>query len=698
MGAEPLRVTLAFRRSYAPRAPMAGALRVGSLALGFVLVGTLTPEAARGQVVPDTIPAADSAQVPDSLVVPADSLPPVVSDSLQQVLDSLGAVVDSLSGLVVDTFPRFPSGVEPSFEAGVWRWDRTAMEGNRALTLAELVSQVPGVIPLKGGDYGTPRAAVAFGGGGGRVRVVWDGFEWLPLDGGVADLSRIGLGGLEEVRVERHPGELLIEIRSIEPLDPEPVTTVDVGTGDLSTNVLRGILAHPNTLGGALTFTMDRLETRGPGLDASGSLSGFALRYALSRGNRGGLSAEARRFATKTDVEDLPSNVIRNDWNVRGRWSFTDDLTGEAVWGASSLRGDPDDPVFGHVDVRRSQLALRAGYEKGGIWGDATARLLEGDGVPSESYELAVGGSDPRTLSLDVSMRLERWSEESASSWRARAVTAPLRGLSLFASYEDGKSGVPFVPRYEEYLRSLEPPPVDTLAADTLAAEPQDTVQPLDKPLALFTERTGIRAGATYAWRNLSLSAAWLSMEADSLRPLGTLLDRDGIALEGGKRTGYEVSASLPLPITGFRLEGALQSWKDELPYLPRQTWDGAVTYHRVFKESRNLELWGTIGVTGHEGMLLPIIDPDPPVEDPVDPPEEPREGEPDPEAEPPGPPLLRMPVYRDLFGQIQVRIVTVKIFIRWENIAAKEDNFDFPGREQARFRTMYGVRWTLNN
>ena len=65
---------------------------------------------------------ADSVQAQDSLPAPADAAPPVVSDSLQQVLDSLAAVVDSLSGLVVDTFPRFPSGVAPSFETAVWSW------------------------------------------------------------------------------------------------------------------------------------------------------------------------------------------------------------------------------------------------------------------------------------------------------------------------------------------------------------------------------------------------------------------------------------------------------------------------------------------------------------------------------------------------------------------------------------------------
>ena len=653
--------------------------------------------------IPDTIPAADSAQVgdvsvlSDSVQALPDSVRPVVSDSLQASLDSLAAVVDSLVGHV-DTFPRFPAGVTPSWEAAVWSWDRTALAVDRALTLAELVSQIPGVIPLRGGDYGTPTAAIGFGGAGGRVRVMWDGFEWLPLEGGVPDLSRIGLGGLEEVRVERHPGELRIEIRSLEPTEPQPVTTVNVGTGDLGTNILRGVLAHPTSLGGAFTFALDRLETRGPGLDATGSLGGVGLRYALARGNKGGLSAELRRFQTKTEIEDFPTNLTRSDWNVRGRWRFTEDLIGEALWGASSLTGDPDDPVFGTVNTRRSQMALRAGYERGALWGNASARFLGAEGVPTSTYEIEAGVSDPRAISVDGSLRLERWSEEGASTWRVRAVTAPVLGFSLFASHEDGKTGVPFVSQFEEYLESLEPEPVDSLAVEP-DPEPQDSVLSLERPLVQFTERTGTRVGATFSWQNFSLSGAWLSMDADSLRPLGLLLDQDAVVLEGTERTGYEMAASLPLPITGFRVDAALQTWDDELPYMPKQAWDGSITYHRVFKESKNLEVWGTLGVTGHGGMLLPIVDTDSPVEDPVDP-ADPVDGDPviEPNPGPDWPALLRMPVYRDIFMQIQVRIVTLNIFLRWENLAAKDDNFDFPGREQPRFRTLYGVRWTLNN
>ncbi len=665
-------------RSLAPRAPSVGALRLSSLIFALALAPGV-PDALAAQEPPDSVRAA------------GDSLQQV-PDSLQQVLDSLAAVVDSVAQ-AVDTFPRFPSGAAPSYGAAVWRWDRAQLMSNRALTLAELVSQIPGVLALRGGDYGTPATVTSFGAAAGRVRVMWDGFEPVPLDGGVPDLSRIGLAGLDEVRVERHPGELLIELRSLEPTEPDPMTRVDVGTGDLSTNVLRGILTHPNTLGGALTFVLDRVETRGPGLEVGGSLSGVGLRYGLYRGNRGGLVAELRRFTTKTDVEDFPSSITRSDWNVKGRWRFTDDLTAEAFWGASSLSGNEDDPVYGFIDARRSQLGLRAGYERGGLWGRGAARFFSGEGIQDRSYELEGGARYPRALSVDASLRLEKWTEESLSSWRARMETTPRFGLSLFASYEKGKRGGPFVPEFEDHLRSLEPAPMDPDNPEAPDAPPDTVaVDTIPRPLVRITDRTGIRAGATLSWRSLRLSGAWLSMEADSLRPLGLLLDRDGLALEGGKRTGYEVSFSLPLPKAGYRLEGAVQSWKEELSYLPKSTWDAAITYHGIFKESRNLELWWTVGVTGRDAMALRIR-----AEGAEDPPPPPPEDDPDAEI-PAGPLLERVPLSREYFGQIQVRIVTLNVFVRWENLAAKDDNFDFPGRRQPRFRTLYGVRWTMNN
>ena len=140
---------------------------------------------------------------------------------------------------------------------------------------------------------------------------------------------------------------------------------------------------------------------------------------------------------------------------------------------------------------------------------------------------------------------------------------------------------------------------------------------------------------------------------------------------------GFEAAARIPLPLNGFVLEGAIQAWDADLAYLPSRFWDGALVYHGIFKESRNLELWGGMGFTRRGPMPIGILDP---------------------AGDPTVPDLLVMPLSEEWYTHIQVRIVTLSFFIRWENMRGKSDNIDFPDRQQPRIRTLYGVRWVMNN
>jgi hypothetical protein len=140
---------------------------------------------------------------------------------------------------------------------------------------------------------------------------------------------------------------------------------------------------------------------------------------------------------------------------------------------------------------------------------------------------------------------------------------------------------------------------------------------------------------------------------------------------------GFEATARIPLPVRGWVLEAAVQAWDDDLAYLPKVLWDGALTYHGIFRESRNLEVWGGLGLTRRDPMSLGILDPG---------------------GDPTVPDLVVVPVSEEWYTHIQVRIVTLNLFIRWENVRAKNDNVDFPDRKQPQFRTLYGVRWVMNN
>ena len=44
-------------------------------------------------------------------------------------------------------------------------------------------------------------------------------------------------------------------------------------------------------------------------------------------------------------------------------------------------------------------------------------------------------------------------------------------------------------------------------------------------------------------------------------------------------------------------------------------------------------------------------------------------------------PVLTTVAEYKEWYLMIQVRIVSVRIFVRFENLATKRDNFDFPDR-----------------
>ncbi len=166
-------------------------------------------------------------------------------------------------------------------------------------------------------------------------------------------------------------------------------------------------------------------------------------------------------------------------------------------------------------------------------------------------------------------------------------------------------------------------------------------------------------------------------MAVDSIQPLGFALDAGGISVAGGDRIGFEATASVPLPLRGFALEAAVQAWDDDLAYLPKRLWDGALTYHGLFKESGNLEVWGGIGVTRRDPMPIGILDPG---------------------GDPVVPDLVVVPFSEEWYTNIQVRIVTLNFFIRWENIRGKSDNVDFPNRQQPKDRSIYGVRWVMNN
>lgn len=650
--------------------------------------------------------------VADTLLVTPDS---VVADTLF----AEGTAADTLpvDSLAADTIyyrlPQVTSARSAGWEAGAWEWDDEDILAVGANTLVELVAEVPGLVPLRGGDYGTPLGLTAFGVGGGGLRIIRDGFEVLPLAGSVPDLARIGLGGIAHVRLERRMNQLVVYLRSRQPRGPDPFSLIEVATGDLDTNAFRGTYIDPSALGGSLGFAIERADTRGPRGNEPGNRTGTWLRYQLHRGDRAGVAVDFRRTGSETEVAEYADQSTRTDWTVRGRSILAPGLTGEAYWGKSSYDVEDVDTSFAREGGSRSQGGVRLGFEREGISAEGGYRVFGGDDLPSGRLDLSGGYADPRYGGASAAWERASWDGQSTSATHLNAYTRPVFGVSLFGSRESGMYGARRAPLLQRV------PVVVTDSTDTTSVTPDDTVSepsdPLPGDLAFsIVDRTATRFGAHWAWRGIALSGARLEMEADSLLPTGLGFDRNGVAVAGGNRKGWEAYGRIPLPILeGLHVEGSLQQWEGQAlmrvdsaavadpdgtegtggslggaegpepwTYLPERIYRGAFVWRKQLVASGNADLDVRIGVRGRDPMIVRQV-----AERRVD--EETGETE-----------IVfgRVPFYQSWYGTIQIRVVTVRIFIGWENFTVRRNLQDLPGRILPRTRAVYGIRWTLLN
>lgn len=632
-----------------------------------VLVGV--PAGLAAQVPPDTLR-------PDTLradTLPADTIPLLrgpEGDSLP-VTDSVEADTIFYNLPVLD---HRPAG---GWESGAWSWDHDEILASGSSTLVDLIESVPGMVALRAGDYGTPRAVTAFGLGGGRIRVFRDGYELLPLSGGGPDLARVGLGGITEVRLERFPGEIRIYLSSLSFDDGRPYSLIEAGTGDLNTNLLRGMFGDPAALGGDISLALERIDSRGARGDEPGNDQGTWLRYQLHRGEGAGLAVDYRRVTSATDAEIYAAHVTRSDLTIRGRARLGRGVTAEAYWGRSSHSVEDTDSAYSREGGHRSQLGLRAAWSRDGLFAEGAYRRFGGEDLPGDRLDLSVGGERPTVGGFVADLDRASWEGTSTSTRRLRAWTRPLLGLSVFGSWESGTDGARTLP-----LLDVVPPPDTTSGTD--GEEPTEEPTPVPEPVPLrISDRTASRLGIQWAWKGVVLSVARLRLEADSLLPVGIEPDRGEPAVAGGARTGWEGWGSLPIPVLpGLRLEGSLQQWDQPWSYMPRRIYRAAGVYNRTFLESGNFEMWVSMGVVGHDEMTVRQV----------------VGQQTSDEGDVVGSELATVPFYQSWYARLQLRIVTVRIFAGWDNFTIRRGLQDFPDRLLPQTRSFYGIRWTMWN
>lgn len=606
------------------------------------------------------------AQEPPDTISPPAITEPILPDTVRLPTEEEAAaeLAPRLLPAVDQTIPHGP-------RTGRWSWDAEALLRTRALTLAELLEQVPGAIPVRGGDYGTPVSVGAFGVGGDRIRVFRDGVEVLPMVGGTVDLAREGLAGVAGVSVDRLPGEFRVHLTSPRPEDPRPFSLIEVGTGDFETNLFRGTFLHPSLAGGILEVGLDRLDTRGSRGQEPGTASSGMARYTRMFGERVGIATSLRTGSSNRGELYLPASLSRTDLGMRAVVGLAEGMVATAYGQRSREEGSGmADEELPAPQRSRDQLGVRLDLARGVFRGGVHGSRAGGDGWPGTTLDAQGGVEAPELGGVEAGWTRESAGGESAGRLRLRGWTTPRAGISLFGSMEEGRAGAPqAVP-----LARIE-------AMDSVPGEPganQVVFPPLTDPR--FSQRSTLRLGGSFAWRGVEGWGAWLRMEADSLLPLGLPFDAGGEALPGGTRTGWEVGGRIPLLILdGLALEGWTQQWavdnpEGPWPFLPARSYEARLAFHDTFFPTGNLEVHFDLGARGRDGMLVWAPD---------------EAGEVVPTA---------VPFLQSWSARLQIRVVTVRIFLVWENVTLRPENRDIPARNLPQTRAIYGLRWTLWN
>lgn len=598
-----------------------------------------------------------AAQVVDTLRTPPDTL---AADTAAQ---------DSVQP-PPPLFVPFPSPDTTDAALGVWHLDRAEMLRASVFTLADLLARIPSVTSFRTGLVLQPEAAGAFGGAGGRMEILRDGFPLDPLDASIFDLSRVSLIDVAEVVVERRPGLLRVHLVSAQPVDARPYSRVEATLGEPEIEGFRGIFLTPGFLIGPLGLAVERLNSDGEGgSEPADAFVGWA-RWGWIRENAG-IQLELWQNSINRQPEvPWPTKHVRRDIVVRARARLADSLVAEVYAGQSSVEeeslaeppADGEDVVLPALDRSSRQLGMRAAWERGTL--RINGALRHRNVKPLPRLELDLSGA---TELLGGRLQLE--AGVIRSGWRDHPSTMSLRGAGsfrltsffrAFAEYETGTRGLRFWPD----------PQVVNPEGDS-GIEFEDSVR-------VRSDLTAARLGGELNWRGVRAGAAFLDQSVDSVGAFGLPFDSAFRALPGGEARGWEAwgRADLARFWGGtLYLEGSWLSWMSGTAWDYRPAARGVVGagIHIVPLESGNLEVRARLWADHRGETRYPVV-----AEDGVR-------------------STLPLPARTAIHADLMLRIIDVLIFARLEDWRG-EDMTDVPGRTIGGPRLFYGVKWHFWN
>lgn len=587
---------------------------------------------------PDTLPPLDP-QAPDTLARPAPA------DTLTQ--DTVPA--DTL-GPPPATLPELDPMGPVGWSRGVWEWDRLALRRLPDLSLLQLLERLPGVVPVRADIVNQAESAAIFGASAGAIRYVLDGFELDPLVNATFDPSRLPLLALERVRVERRVTGAIVHLRTLSPDHPRARTVIEAGTGDFGVNLFRGVFLGPRVLGGPLSAGFERLASGGAIGGGSNHLTGWAKWSWIQ--DSAGVQVEYRQSdMDRTGVRDGLSG-LRRDWAVRAR-AQRGPVTGEIYAGAS------------HVEDERGAEVLREGTPQGGlrlrsavlapvpVEARTALRFRDHPRLPFGELEVGLRALPIPLVALEAEAVQGWWSDgPGTGSWLLRARAGPVHGLSVFSELFNG---------------------TPLLGGGLTVRVPSSGSTPL------HLTRDGLRAGAELRYRNLAVAAAALRTTADTISAFGLPTEGSLPRLPGGDATGLEVTASLPTGWHPLSVEGwytALDA-PDGWLYAPAHHWRAGLLYHHLPLPSGNAEFFVRLEHVFRGRMAVPGVAS--------------AGGE-------TAPPPVEVGSYRATNLELTIRVLTVRAFLRWENIRNRRGQQDLPGFTRPGQHILYGVKWEFLN
>jgi len=169
------------------------------------------------------------------------------------------------------TEAEVPSG--PLAPGTRYRFTRTSMIWTSSLTLADLLTAIPGVYVARGGFFGQPEYIMYGGRGATSIELYWDGLPMRAVgpDSVYMDPGRFRLSYLRQVDVEVLPGALRVYLVSERHEHLESRSVIRVTSGAFSTAQYAGLFQRRWESGLALNLAADFTASDG---DANASRAG----------------------------------------------------------------------------------------------------------------------------------------------------------------------------------------------------------------------------------------------------------------------------------------------------------------------------------------------------------------------------------------------------------------------------------------